>query len=76
LQHSVEKVLEELQEHFIELVHNSAMKDDLKFSPIDDALWVVSSGNGSGNNGTNGKVTKSGTCFQYWGGGLEFERKV
>jgi len=52
------------------------MKDDLKFSPIDDALWVVSSGNGSGNNGTNGKVTKSGTCFQYWGGGLEFERKV
>jgi len=57
LQGFVEKFLEELQEDFIELVHNSAMKDDLKSSPI-DVLWVVSSRNGTGNNGTNGKVGK------------------
>jgi len=57
------------------LVHNSAMKDDLKFSSV-DALWVVSGRNGIGNNGTNGKVSKNGTCFQYWGGGLAFERGV
>jgi len=30
LQRFVEKILEKLQEDFIELVHNSAMKDDLK----------------------------------------------
>jgi len=33
----------------------------------------VSSRNGTGNNGRNGKVGKNGTCLQYWGGGLEFE---
>jgi len=37
---------------------------------------LVSSRNGTGNNGTNGKVGKNSTCFQYWGGGLEFERGV
>jgi len=42
------------------LVHNSAMKGNLKLSPV-DALWVVSSRNGIGNNGTNGKVSKNGT---------------
>jgi len=60
LQRFVEKFLEELQKNFIELVHNSAMKDDLKSSPI-DVLWVVSNRNGIGNNGTNGKVDKNGT---------------
>jgi len=53
LQRFAEKFLEELQEDFIDLVHNSAMKDDLKFSPV-NVLWVVSSRNGTGNNGTNG----------------------
>jgi len=57
------------------LVHNSAMKCNLKFFPV-DVLWVVSSRNGTGNNGTNGKVSKTGTCFQYLGEGLEFERGV
>jgi len=47
------------------------MKGDLKFSPV-DVLWVVSSRNGAGNNGTNEKVDKNGIWFQYWG--LEFER--
>jgi len=51
------------------------MKSNLKSSPV-DVLWVVSSRNGTGNNSTNGKVSKKGTCFQYWGGGLEFERGV
>jgi len=51
LQRFVEKFSEELQEDFIELVHNSSMKEDLKFSPV-DVLWVVSS-----RNGTNGKHT-------------------
>jgi len=51
------------------------MKDDLKSSPI-DGLWVVSSRNGTGNKGTNGKVSKNDTCFQCWGGDLEFEKKV
>jgi len=40
------------------LVHNSAIKSDLNFSPV-DVLWVVSSRNGTGNNGTNGKVGKN-----------------
>jgi len=72
LQRFVEKFSEELDEDFIELVNNSAMlKGDLKF-----VLWVVSSRNGTGNNGTNGKVSKNGTCFQYLGGGLEFEKRV
>jgi len=75
LQSFVEKFSEELQEDFIELVHNSAMKGDLKSSPI-DVLWVVSSRNGTGNNGTKEKVGKYSTCFQYWGGSLEFERGV
>jgi len=75
LQRFVEKFSEELQEDFIELVHNSAMKDDFKFSPV-DVLWVVSSRNDTCNNGTNGKVGNNGTSFQYWGGGLEFERGV
>jgi len=60
LQCFVEKILEKLQEVFIELVHNSAMKDYLKSSPI-DVLWVVSSRNGTSNNGKNGKVGKNGT---------------
>jgi len=51
------------------------MKNDLKFSPL-DVLWVVSCRNGTGNNGTNRKVGKNSTCFQYLGGGLEFERGV
>jgi len=55
LQRFVKKFSEELQEDFIELVHNSAMKGDLKFSPV-NVLWVVSSRNGTGNNGTHGKV--------------------
>jgi len=45
---------------FFELVYNSAMKGDLKFFPV-GVLWVVSSRNDSGNNGTNGKVGKNGT---------------
>jgi len=57
------------------LVQNSAMKNDLKSSPI-DILWVVFNRNSTGNNCTNGKVDKNGTCFQYWGGDLEFERGV
>jgi len=44
----------------IELVHNSAMKGDLKSSPI-YVLWVVSSKNGTGNNGINRNVSKNGT---------------
>jgi len=68
----VEKISEELQENFIELVHNSAMEVDMK--PPIDILRVVFSRNGTGNNGTNGKVGKNSSCFQYWGGGLEFER--
>jgi len=75
LQRFVEKFSEELQEDFIELVHNSSMKGNLKFFPF-DVLWVVFSKNSTVNNGTNGKVSKNGTCFQYWGGGLEFERRV
>jgi len=75
LQRFVEKFSEELQEDFIELVPNLAMKGDLKISPV-DVVWVVSSRNDTGNNGNNGKVGKNGTCFQYWGGGLEFERGV
>jgi len=55
------------------LAHNSAMKVNLKFFPV-DVLWVVSSRNGTGNNGTNGKVSKNVTCFEYWSEGLEFER--
>jgi len=51
------------------------MKGDLKFFLV-DVLWVASNRNGTGNNGTNGKVGKNGACFQYWGGGLEFEREV
>jgi len=66
---------EPLQRNFIELVHNSAMEDGLKSSPI-DVLWVVSSRNGTCNNGTNLKVGKNSACSQYWGGGLEFEREV
>jgi len=58
LQRFVEKFSEELDEDFIELVNNSAMKGNLKF-----VLWVVSSRNGTGNNGTNGKVSENGTCF-------------
>jgi len=54
------------------LVHNSAMKGYLKIFPV-DVLLVVFSRNGTGNNGTNGKVSKNGT---YLGGGLEFERGV
>ena len=65
----VEKFSEELQEDFIKLVHNTAMKGDLKSFPI-NLLWV------HGNNGTNGKVGKNDTYFQYWGGGLEFEVDV
>jgi len=45
------------------LVHNSAMKGDLKSSPI-DVLWVVSSRNSTGNNGTKEKVGKMAD-FQY-----------
>jgi len=59
LQRFVENISEELQEDFIELVHNSAMKGDLKSSPI-DILWVMSSRNSTGNNGTNEKVGKNG----------------
>jgi len=59
LQRSVEKISENLQEDFIELVHNSAMKGDLKSSAI-YVLWVVSSKNGTGNNGINGNVSKNG----------------
>jgi len=55
LQHFVEKILENLNEDFIELVYNSAMKSDLKSFPI-DVLWVVSS-----KNGTNEKLGKNGT---------------
>jgi len=51
------------------------MKNDLKFFPL-YVLWVVSSRNDTGNNGTNGKVSKNSTFSQYWGGGLEFERGV
>jgi len=36
----VEKFSEELQEDFIKLVHNVAMKGDLKYFPI-NLLWVV-----------------------------------
>jgi len=61
---SLFKFSEELQEDFIELVHNSAMKDDLKSSPI-DVLQVVSSRNGTGNNGTNGKVGKMAYVFNF-----------
>jgi len=56
LQHFVEKFLEKLQEGFIELVHNSAMKGNLKFAPCWHILWAASSRNGTGSNGTNGKV--------------------
>jgi len=74
LHYFVEKFFEELQKDLIELVHNSANKDDLKYFPI-DVLWVVSSRNGTGNNGTNGKVGKSGTClFNIEVGGLKFKR--
>jgi len=69
LQRFVEKFSEELQEDFIELVHNSAMKGNLKIFSV-DVLWAVSSRNGIGNKGTNGKISKNGTCFQYLGGGL------
>jgi len=62
LQHFVEKFSEELQEDFIELVHNSAIKDNLKSSII-DVLRAVSSRNCSGNNGTNGKVGKMAHVF-------------
>jgi len=65
LQRFVEKFSEDLQEDFIELVHNSAMKDDLKFFPV-GVLWVVSSRNGTSNNGTHRKVGKNGSCFQYY----------
>jgi len=51
------------------------MTGNLKLFPV-DVLWVVSSRNGTGNNGTNGKVSKNGTCFQHLGGGLEFEKRV
>jgi len=54
------KISENLQEDFIELVYNSAMKDDLKSSPV-DVLWVVSSKNDTGNNGINGNVSENGT---------------
>jgi len=40
-------------------------------NPI-DVLWVMSSRNGTVNNGTNEKVTKM-AHFQYWGESLEFE---
>jgi len=73
LQHFVENFSEELHEDFIDLVHNSAMKGDLKLSPV-DVLWIVSSRNGTDNNNRNGKVGKNCTFLQYWGGGLEFER--
>jgi len=55
------------------LGHNSAIKDDLKSSPI-DVLWVVFSRNGTGNNGKNRIVGKIAHVFHYWGGGLKFER--
>jgi len=70
LQCFVEKFLEELQEEFIKLVHNSAIKGDVKFSSI-DVLWVVSSRNDIGNNGTSGKVGQNGTCFSILGWGFE-----
>jgi len=76
LQRFVEKISGELQEHSNELVDNSSVKGYLK-SPLNDVLWVVSSRNDTGNNGTNGKVSENGT-FQYWGGDLElgFEVKI
>jgi len=40
------------------------MKDDLKFSPI-DVLPVMSSRNGTSNNGTNGKVGKNGIGYVF-----------
>jgi len=51
------------------------MKGNLKFSPV-DVLWVMSSRNGTGNNGTDGKISKNGTCFPILGWGLGFEREV
>jgi len=45
------------------------MKDDLKSSLI-DVLWVVSSRNGTNNNGTNEKVGKTDTCFPILGWGF------
>jgi len=57
LQHFVERFSEELLEDFIELPNNSAMKGDLKSSPI-YVVWVVSNRNGTDNNGTNRKVGK------------------
>jgi len=40
VQRFVERFSEELQEDFIKLVHNAAMKGDLKNFPI-NLLWVV-----------------------------------
>jgi len=62
LQCFVEKFSEELQEDFIELVHNSAMKGVLKFSPV-DVMWVVSSRKGTGNNGKMEKLVKMAHVF-------------
>jgi len=42
------------------MVHNSAIRSDLNFFPI-DVLWGVSSKNGTGNEGTNEKLGKNGT---------------
>jgi len=59
----------------IELVHNSAMKDDLKSSVI-DVLWVVSGVKDTGNNGKNGKVCKKWYIFDIGVRGLEFGGEI
>jgi len=73
LQRFVKNISEELQEHSIELVHNSSVKGYLKSSLI-DVLWVVCSRNNTGNTGTNGKVSKNisilGWGFGVWSWGL------
>jgi len=62
LQHFVKKFSEELQQDFIELVDNSAMKGVLKSFPI-DVLWVVYSRNSTGNIGPNNKLGKMAHVF-------------